>query len=623
MAFMKIRYLPETLINQIAAGEVIERPFAAVKELVENSIDAGATRIDVTLRDGGKSLIVIKDNGSGMSAEELAAAVDRHATSKLLGDDLMNLEHMGFRGEALASIGAVARLKIMTRAEGTDQGWEINVEGGKKSDVMPSAHPSGTQIEVRDLFFATPARLKFLKTERAEYMAVKDVITRLAMAFPHVGFTITHNEKSGLKLPAGQSAQDRLSAIMGREFGNNSMEINAERDGFHLSGYAGLPTLHKGNALSQYLFVNGRPVRDKLLTGCVRAAYADVLHGGRHPYLALSLEVPPGEVDVNVHPAKAEVRFRDPGLVRGLIISALKHAIHQHGTVSSSSVASDALNSFTHGSGYTSAPIPQKHAYSNNVGMNEVQRQIYQPYTPQMEGLVAQEAAANQTTPTYPTSQGSMAVDMAPAARFEEHQEVEVHSDNFPLGSARAQLHENYIVAQTSKGMVIVDQHAAHERLVYERFKAQMAERGIEKQGLLSPEIVELDEADCGRLAGAADALAKLGLEIEPFGNGAVAVQAVPALLGPKANIRKLVRDMADELAEHGEALALEERLNHILSTMACHGSVRSGRRMNAEEMNALLRQMEETPLSGQCNHGRPTYIELSLFEIEKLFGRR
>jgi DNA mismatch repair protein MutL len=573
MAFMKIRYLPETLINQIAAGEVIERPFAAVKELVENSIDAGASKIDVSLRDGGKSLIVIKDNGSGMSAEELVAAVDRHATSKLPDDDLINIKHMGFRGEALASIGAVARLKIMTRSASDEQGWEIRVEGGKKGEISPSAHPIGTQIEVRDLFFATPARLKFLKTERAEYMAVKDVITRLAMAFPHVGFTLTHNEKSALKLPAAQSAQDRLSAIMGREFGANSMEINAEREGFHLSGYAGLPTLHKGNPLSQYLFVNGRPVRDKLLTGCVRAAYADVLHGGRHPYLALSLEVPAGEVDVNVHPAKAEVRFRDPGLVRGLIISALKHAIHAHGTTSSSSVANQALGSFRSGNGYTSAPIPQKHAYSNNVGMSEAQHQIYQPYTPQMEGLVAQEmAAANM--------QESMAVDMAPAARFEAQQDVEVHSDNFPLGSARAQLHENYIVAQTSKGMVIVDQHAAHERLVYERFKAQMADvknnGGIETQGLLSPEIIELDEADCVRLSQHAEALQNLGLEIEPFGNGAVAVQAVPALLGPKANIQKLVRDMADELAEHGEALALEERLNHILSTMACHGSVRS-----------------------------------------------
>ncbi|MAF98948.1 MAG: DNA mismatch repair endonuclease MutL [Micavibrio sp.] len=629
---MRIRHLPETLINQIAAGEVIERPFAAVKELVENAIDAGASRIDISLRDGGKSLIVISDNGCGMGQEDLEAAVERHATSKLPENDLVHIEHMGFRGEALASIGAVARLKIMSREQGAAESFEINVEGGKKGDVMPSAHPLGTQIEVRDLFFATPARLKFLKSERSEYMAVKDVITRLAMAFPQIAFSLTHDEKVGLKLPATQDASSRLSAIMGKEFGENAMKIEAEREGLTLSGYAGLPTLHRGTAQHQYLFVNGRPVKDKLLTGCVRAAYADVLHGGRHPLLALSLHVPPEEVDVNVHPQKAEVRFRDPGLVRGLIISALKKAIHEHGGAASSSVSMQALGRFSpehSASAGASAPspsLPLTRSQGAPVPMSYARSGSGAPaYMPSYNSAMhdSQMAVFEPITPAH--SQGSLAVDMAPAARFEaEANEIqEVRSDNFPLGSARAQLHQNYIVAQTSQGLVIVDQHAAHERLVYERFKAQMEERGIEKQGLLSPEIIELEERDAARLLKHSEALAKLGLEIEPFGAGAIAVQSLPALLGDKPNLQGLINDLVDELAEHGNALSLEERLNHILSTMACHGSIRSGRRMNADEMNALLRQMEQTPLSGQCNHGRPTYIELSLADIEKLFGRR
>ncbi|MAI62480.1 MAG: DNA mismatch repair protein MutL [Micavibrio sp. TMED27] len=624
---MQIRYLPENLINQIAAGEVIERPFAAVKELVENAIDAGATRIDVSLQEGGKSQIIISDNGCGMDAQDLAAAVDRHATSKLKGNDLVHIKHMGFRGEALASIGAVARLKISTREEGSESGFEISVEGGRKGEVMPSAHPSGTQIEVRDLFFATPARLKFLKTERSEYLAIKDVITRLAMAQPQIGFSLSHNGKDGLKLPATLDPQSRLSAIMGREFGENAMKIEAEREGLKLSGYAGLPTLHRGTAQHQYLYINGRPVKDKLLTGCVRAAYADVLHGGRHPLLALFLDVPSDEVDVNVHPQKAEVRFRDPGLVRGLIISALKHAIHEHGGAASSSVSNYALGSFK--AGQAPAPslphhrgtpaVPRSYAYGgggqSHAALQNAQAALHEPSS--------EPVFFEPVTPAH--TQGSMAVDMAPASRVEHeaHEQVSVHSDNFPLGSARAQLHENYIVSQTIKGLVIVDQHAAHERLVYERFKNQMEKSGIERQGLLAPEIIDLDEKDAARLLSYKEELHKLGLEIEPFGNGAVAIHAVPALLGAKADVHGLVRDLVDEIAEHGNALSLEERLNHILSTMACHGSIRSGRRMNAEEMNALLRQMEETPLSGQCNHGRPTYIELSLHDIEKLFGRR
>lgn len=615
---MRIRYLPETLINQIAAGEVIERPFAAVKELVENAIDAGATRIDVSLQDGGKSLICIKDNGSGMSREELIAAPDRHATSKLSGDDLVNIEHLGFRGEALASIAAVARLKISTRAEKSAEGWEIKVEGGKKGEPLPSSYPAGTQIEVRDLFYATPARLKFLKSERAEYMAVKDTLTRLAMAFPHIAFHLCHNDKVSLNLPALLDPQERLSGILGRDFGENSLEIKAEREGIQLSGFAGLPTLHRGTSQHQYLFVNGRPVKDKLLHGCIRAAYADVLHRDRHPLVALFLDLPSSEVDVNVHPAKAEVRFRDPALVRGLIISALKHALLEGGHISSSSVSTQALGIMRPGHTPYGAPalplhrggqraIPASYAYNNAHGPA-----AYTAY-----GNLA-EAPQNIYAP-----QTSFAVHMAPAARTEALTEEDPEEKSFPLGAARAQLHENYIVAQTEHGLVIVDQHAAHERLVYERFKAQIADNGIERQGLLTPEIVEMEETEAERLLHYARTLEKLGLEIEPFGAGAIAVQAIPALLGNKPDVHGLIQGLADEITEHGNAQGLKERMNAVLSRMACHGSIRSGRRMNNDEMNALLRQMEQTPLSGQCNHGRPTYIELSLTDIEKLFGRR
>ena len=597
---MSIRYLPETLINQIAAGEVIERPFAAVKELVENAIDAEANRIEVSLTNGGKSLIVVKDNGSGMSKDDLIAAVDRHATSKLPGDDLVNIAHLGFRGEALASIAAVARLSIQSREKGSDEAWEINIEAGKKNEPGPSSHHEGTQIEVRDLFYATPARLKFLKTDRAETMAVKDTLTRLAMANSHIAFQLTSDGKNSLNLPATDDAQERISKILGREFGCNAMEIEAEREGIRLTGYASLPTLHRATSQYQYLFVNGRAVKDKLLHGCIRAAYSDALHSGRHPLAALFIDAPADEVDVNVHPAKAEVRFRDPGLVRGMIISALKHALHENGQQASSSVSSAMMGSFKPANG-TRLPLHRGAAQpaSSGYAHGNLAESVYNTYAPQ----------------------ASMAVDMAPQAKTQEAPKTETES--FPLGAARAQIHENYIVAQTENGLVVVDQHAAHERLVYERFKAQIAEHGIEKQGLLTPEIVELDEAETERLLKFSDHFSKLGLDIEPFGGSAIAVQSIPALLSGKANIQKLLKDLADEITERDTAQGLEERLNEILSTMACHGSVRSGRRMNVDEMNALLRQMEETPLSGQCNHGRPTYVELSLKDIERLFGRR
>lgn len=607
---MRIRYLPETLINRIAAGEVVERPFAVVKELVENALDAGASAIDVDIVQGGKTKIVINDNGFGMSDEELSASLDRHATSKLPDDDLLNIEHLGFRGEALASIAAVARVNIKTCDSKSLQSWDISCNGGKKTGVKPCSHPKGTRIEVSDLFYATPARLKFLKSERAEYRAIKDSLTRLAMAYPGIAFTLGHNGARKLSLVGVLDAQSRLGAILGKDFGANSMQLKAEREGVKLSGFAGLPTYHRGTSGYQYLFVNGRAVKDRLLHGCIRAAYADVLHRDRHPVVALFLDLPPGEVDVNVHPAKAEVRFRDPQMIRGLIISALKHAIMEGGYKSAGNVSEAALmtleqtNSPTlppvlslRRSGYSRAsnflPSPsrdQQHKYDNHA--------LYEPE--------------------------QIAYDLQPTGKVEDiPQQPEQEGDEYPLGAARAQIHENYIIAQSKDGMVIIDQHAAHERLVYERFKAQMEETGIEKQGLLTPDIVEMEENDAEILLEHEKDLARLGLDIEPFGSGAIAVQSVPALLSSRIDTKELLYNLLDDLKEYDKATVLEEKINHILSTMACHGSVRSGRRLNAQEMNSLLRQMEKTPLSGQCNHGRPTYVRLSLKEIERLFSRR
>jgi len=537
---------------------------------------------------------------------------------------LLNIAHMGFRGEALPSIAAVSRVKISTRATNNsdndhddETGWEIQVEAGKKAQPVPSAHPKGTKIEIRDLFYATPARLKFQKSERAEYMAVKDIVTRLAMAFPEIAFSLTHNDKTVLNYPALLDPQARLSAILGREFGENSMTIKAEREGIKLTGFAGLPTFHRATAQHQYLFVNGRSVKDKLLQGCVRAAYMDVLARDRHPSVALFLELPSSEVDVNVHPAKAEVRFRDAGLVRGLIISALKHAIHEHGFNVSRHVSSAALNSLNPankphstalplytgrggGSGYYASAQQTPNA---GAAYNHLSEATHQAYAPQMDW-------SSQMAPAARSEGDAVSYDPISAPHSDSRHEVD-RLESFPLGAARTQLHENYIVTQTDKGIVIVDQHAAHERLTYERFKAQMTETGIERQGLLTPEIITLED------------LAKLGLEIEAFGNGAIAVQAIPALLSGRIDIPRLIRDLADELTDNDHSTGLEDRLNEILSTMACHGSVRSGRRLNIEEMNTLLRKMENTRFSGQCNHGRPTYIELSLNDIEKLFGRK
>ena len=597
----EIRQLDEAAVNRIAAGEVVERPASAVKELVENALDAGATRITVDYADGGKTLIRVTDNGCGMTEDDLPLALTRHATSKIDGSDLLNIQSFGFRGEALPSLGAVGRLAITSRAAGWDAAV-LRVDGGTEARVRPAAAPPGTQVELRDLFFATPARLKFMRSDRAEAQAIADVVKRLAMAEPAVGFTLNDvgREPARVVFRADPQSGDlfdalvgRLAQVLGREFCENAVRIDAEREGLRLHGFAGLPTYSRGAAVAQFLFVNGRPVRDKMLTGALRAAYADFLSRDRHPAAALFLTCNPQLVDVNVHPAKSEVRFRDPGMARGLIVSALRHALAEAGHRASSTVADGML-----GAARVELASPRVYQMDRPIG---VPRSIAEPDFV----LAFQEMAAEYAART-----------VEPSA-----QETEPEAQDLPLGVARGQVHENYIVAQTVDGMVIVDQHAAHERLVYEKLKRQMVENGVAAQALLIPEIVELSLDDCARLLGQADKLAALGLRFEPFGGNAIAVRETPAVLG-EVNAEALLRDVLDELDDLGESDLVQARIEAILSRMACHGSVRSGRRMRAEEMNALLREMEATPHSGQCNHGRPTYVELKLADIERLFGR-
>lgn len=625
-----IHLLSERTINRIAAGEVVERPASAVKELVENSVDAGATRIDVVMRDGGKALIQVVDDGRGMDAGELNLAVERHATSKLKDDDLVNIGSLGFRGEALASIGAVARLTVTSKAQGLDEAWAVRVEGGQKHAVEPAALTAGTRIEVRDLFYSTPARLKFMKTARTEYSQAGDVIKRLAMAHPDVAFTLSDGDRVTFRAPqvaslTGDARLERLGAILGKEFRENALEIDADREGLRLTGFAGLPTYSRGNAQHQYLFVNGRPVKDKLLNGAVRGAYQDYLARDRHPILALFLDVPSSFVDVNVHPAKAEVRFKDAGLVRGLIVSALRHALAAAGHRASTTVAGAALGAMRPQSGLSSAlPYGRPHERPTlPAGFRDVAEQMYNPSGGTYGGFREDSQLAFDRT-------GDMA---APSARPIDDQATygsagvadlppQKAPEDFPLGTARGQVHATYIVSQTADGIVIVDQHAAHERLVYERMKKQIADTGVARQSLLLPEVVELEDGPAERLLKRVDELEALGLVIEPFGEGAVVVREVPAMLG-KLDVKGLVRDLADELTDLDEALSLKESLEEVCGTMACHGSVRAGRRLTVDEMNALLREMEATPHSGQCNHGRPTYVELKLSDIEKLFGRR
>ncbi len=600
----RIRILDAATVDRIAAGEVIERPANVVKELVENALDAGARRIDIVLEEGGRRRILVEDDGGGMARDELALAIERHATSKLRNaEDLARIATLGFRGEALASIGSVSRMTLTSRAAGADAAWTVRLEGGRREGPAPAALAKGTRIEVRDLFYATPARLKFLKSERSETAQAVDVVKRLAMAHPAVAFTLGDGRRTLFHAPAFPGDEisaraERMAAVLGRAFLENAVGIDAARDGVRLSGYAGLPTYSRGNAQQQYLFVNGRPVKDRLLAGAVRGAYTDFLARDRHPVLALFLDIPPGDVDVNVHPAKAEVRFRDPGLVRGLIVAGLRHALAEAGHRAATSVSTAALGAVRP----AAAPaLPWGRAA---------------PAGRSSPGLM--EAAARYQAPPTDRPEGET---MAPAARVEDAPEEEADAAAFPLGAARGQLHETYIVAQTADGIVIVDQHAAHERLVYERMKRALAASGVARQMLLLPEVVELDEAAAARLVARADEFAELGLVIEPFGAGAVVVREVPALLG-QVDAAQLVRDLADELAEFDEGLALRERLAEVCATMACHGSVRAGRRLTVEEMNALLREMEASPHSGQCNHGRPTYVELKLSDIERLFGR-
>lgn len=596
-----IRQLDDGAINRIAAGEVVERPASAVKELVENAIDAGATRIAVDYADGGKTLIRVTDDGCGMTPEDLPLALSRHATSKIDGSDLLNIHSFGFRGEALPSLGAVGRLTITSRAGGFDAAT-IRVAGGRMDPVKPAALRAGTVVELRDLFYATPARLKFLRSDRAEAQAIADVVRRLAMAEPGVGFMLRDVSGGGdgrevFRADAEQgdlfgALGARLARVMGADFIANALRIDATRDNLRLLGYAGLPTFSRGSAVAQYLFVNGRPVRDRMLTGALRAAYMDVLARDRHPAAALFIDCDPQLVDVNVHPAKSEVRFRDAGLARGLIVSALRHALAEEGHRASSTVAMATLGAVRAEPVAAAAP------------------RIYQMDRPSQAARRAAWAAQAPGFADLPASY---------SARVEEP--VAAQAEALPLGAARAQVHENYIIAQTETGIVIVDQHAAHERLVYEKLKAQMAETGIAAQALLIPEVVDLSQTDRALLLDAADDLARLGLAVEPFGPSAVAVRETPAILG-EVNAAALIRDILDELTDEGEATGVKARIDAILSRVACHGSVRSGRRLRAEEMNALLREMEATPRSGQCNHGRPTYVELKLSDIERLFGR-
>jgi DNA mismatch repair protein MutL len=610
---MPVRQLTESIVNRIAAGEVVERPASAVKELVENALDAGASRIDVLTDGGGRRLIRVTDDGLGMTRADLDLAVERHATSKLPTDDLLAIHTLGFRGEALPSIGAVARLSITTRHADEPHAWGLTVDAGVKSQARPAALAHGTSIEVRDLFHATPARLKFLKSDRTEGEAVREVVRRLAMARPDVAFTLAGEERAPVTwaaaLPGGPGRLARLGDVLGPEFRANAVEIAVGRDGLRIEGHAALPTLTRANALGQYLFVNGRPVRDKLLVGAVRGAYADYLPRDRHPLVAIFVTLDPRDVDVNVHPAKTEVRFREPGLIRALIVRALQEALAREGRRAATTGGGATIAAFRPASSYPSPP--SRGGGGTGRGWDWRRSPARPPHMAAFAAAGLGEAAQAGFDIGVPQADARATLAEPPSELLD-----------LPLGAARAQVHETYIVAQTRDGLVIVDQHAAHERLVYERLKAALARDGVARQILLIPEIVERDEADIARLVARADALARYGLVIEPFGPGAVAVRETPALLGEIDAVR-LVGDLAEHMAEWDDSLPLERRLMHVAATMACHGSVRAGRRLKPEEMNALLREMEATPNSGQCNHGRPTYVELKLSDIERLFGRR
>ncbi|MAS07212.1 MAG: DNA mismatch repair endonuclease MutL [Ahrensia sp.] len=598
---LRIHRLDDTIVDQIAAGEVIERPANVVKELVENALDAGADRIEILTGSGGKSLIRVTDNGSGMSAGELPLAISRHCTSKI-ERDLDAIATLGFRGEALPSIGSVSRLVIRSRPRDGGEASEIVVDGGKISGPRPAAGNPGTMVEVTGLFRAVPARLKFLKSDRAEANAITETVKRIAMSWPGVAFTLAGSDRSTLELPAtgtdSQALIARIAQILGRDFRDNSVELAAEKEGVRLAGFAGLPSFNRAAANHQFIHVNGRPVRDRQLTGALRGAYSDMLARDRHAVCAIFIEVDPRLVDVNVHPAKAEVRFRDPGLVRALMISAIRRALADEGVRASTSAAEEMTAAFRPGT--IARPAPSWRPPPSAPSVNR----------PLDFGSGLAEREQRDFAGIAPSA--ALAEAAAPAAPLDDH----------PLGAARAQIHENYIVAQTADSLVIVDQHAAHERLVFEALKTALAARALPSQMLLVPDIVDLPVEDVDRLVEEAETLARFGLEIERFGPGAVAVRATPAILG-EVDAQGLLRDLADDLAEENGALRIRDNIEKVASTMACHGSVRSGRRLRGEEMNALLRQMEATPGSGTCNHGRPTFIELKLKDIERLFGRR
>lgn len=603
---MTIKRLSDTLVNQIAAGEVVERPASVIKELVENSIDAGATRIEIATASGGKALLRVIDNGSGMSKDELRLAIERHCTSKI-EDRLDDISSLGFRGEALPSIGSVSKLNIRSRLPDAEIGYEISVNGGSVSDVRPKATNPGTLIEVRDLFFATPARLKFMKSDRAENTAIADVIKRMAIAFPHIHFSLSGPDRSGIEFKStGEDQLARISQVLGRDFADNTIEIDAVRETISLGGYIGVPTFNRGNSLHQFAYVNGRPIQDKMVLSALRAAYSDRLPKGRYPVAVLFISLDPALVDVNVHPAKADVRFRDPQMVRGLIIGAIRQSLGISGDRSSSTAASDMISAFR---------VEENTQTHTNWRQRDFTSQQSSDWT-------------SERSPSRPlndgfgeTPQSTFVTTEAPSARFEIEAATPDHIQK-RLGAARAQIHENYILSQTEDGMIIVDQHAAHERIVYERMKKSLFSNEVAAQALLIPEIVDFSEDECDRLMQFGEDFSKLGLTIERFGPGAIAVRETPAILG-ETDASALLRQLSDEIAEWDDASGLAQKLEAVASTMACHGSVRSGRRMQADEMNALLRQMENTPGSGQCNHGRPTYIELGLEEIEKLFSRR
>jgi DNA mismatch repair protein MutL len=603
---MLIRRLDENIVNQIAAGEVVERPASVVKELIENALDAGATRIDVATTAGGKSYLSVLDNGHGMGASDLELAISRHCTSKL-ENGLDCIASLGFRGEALPSIGSVAMLAITSRLQSGDEGSKIEVDGGTINGPMPAACNPGTRVEVRDLFYATPARLKFMKSERAESTAITDVVKRIALASPAVSFSLSGAERRILEYPACSADADgrkrRIGQVLGQEFADNSIALNVERDGVSITGLISLPSFHRGSASQQFAYVNGRPIKDRQVLGALRAAYSDTLVRDRYPVAVLFIDIDPAYVDVNVHPAKAEVRFRDPGLVRGLIVSGVRHALEQSGVRSSTTSAQAMTNAFS--AGHYAA---QKHQHFDPS--QSWQRPLNNP---QGFGEGAQ-ARLGDLPPQVRDLANAPTDDIDPIAEEKD----------FPLGAARAQIHDTYIVSQTENSVVIVDQHAAHERLVFEALKSAMAENKMPSQMLLVPDIVDLNSDEADALIAQSEALEQFGLLVESFGPGAIAVRGTPAILGD-TDTHALIRDLADDMLENtgNGTFRLKDMIEKVASTMACHGSVRAGRRMRNEEMNALLRQMEATPGSSTCNHGRPTFIELQLTDIEKLFGRR